>query len=423
MQIKLNEQGLKEIEDKKLTLPFSSGQLDKSSMLKLFAEKSIHEQVVIENFGCLVMNLSEMSETLRVYNNYKKQLDIFFKNKFIIADPCFEITYYKWDLNRDDYKKENIHPILNKILDEADTKNYASVWLDYFEDKSHIVNFVEKIIDKQNILSVALPIVPLMEISSPNLLINLAFDINEEACSISQNLEKDYLGCYIPIHHSLLGNDLKARKKFKIIADKLVDLLRKYDNVYIYIKLIEIENLGVNYSIEKMSNFISFLESLNMIKGTDYINGNKFILQVSGVNKKFMTLIGKGADSVAELINGKTTIQKLGGFNVKNRGDSFMFGDFYNMVDQVMVSYDAIMAYFKKHKSLPSYTKCSKKVIQADLENFLTYAKIKRLNQIEARCIEIEQFKEDLIQNNIRGLQDRLARSTDEELQKLAKLF
>ena len=138
-----------------------------------------------------------------------------------------------------------------------------------------------------------------------------------------------------------------------------------------------------------------------------------------------------GIVSLAAFVLNKYTLTLLSmytkfkpeGYNTKNRKTNFQYGDFYDMINQIMMSYDALMDYWKKHKKLPSYTEVAKSVKEVDLTNMREYSKLKRLNQIEARCIEVAQIKDDRVANSMRGLQDRLARSTDSELQQLAKLF
>ncbi len=340
----------------------------------------------------------------------------------VIADPCAEITYYAWELNREDYLQQNIHPKLRKILQEATTKNYSTVWLDEFEDDADIINFVEKTIEMQVPLSVAFPISPILEMSSPNQLIKLAFKINEEACIISHNLEKNFLGCYLPIHSSLFSNDARAKSKLNIITNKLIELLKKHNKVCLFIKLIDMENSS-SYSFEKAINLAKFCNEISCLKATDHINGHNFLLLTGGLTKKYAMLVAKGSDCSIELMNGKTTINKPKAYNTKNRKKNFQFGDFYDMNNQIMISYDALMEYWKRNKALPSYTEVAKNISLDKLENHIRYAKVKRLNQIEARCLEIEQIRKDIISGLERGLQDRLSRSTDLELQALAKLF
>tara|TARA_Y100000310_G_scaffold166850_1_gene166522 strand:+ start:5522 stop:6790 length:1269 start_codon:yes stop_codon:yes gene_type:complete len=422
MKLKLENNGLKKLENSGVILPFSSVQLDKPTMLKTFAERSINTSAVIDNFGCLVINLSEISETIRIWNNYRNELEPFFADKLIVSDPCSEITFYAWGENRKDYLQEAIHPVFKQILTEANTKNYSSIWLDAFEEKSDIINFVEKTIDKQSILSAALPITPVLETSSPNALIKLSHEINDEACAISQNLEKDYFGCYFSLHGSLLGSDERAGIKLNTIMTKIIDILKKHDNVLLYLKFIDVESTD-SHAIEKMYNLTKMIDAITRLRGTEHINGHNFLFLVGGMTKKFMVVIGKGADSAVELMNGKSSIVKPGGFNIKNRSENFQFGDFYDMNNQVMISYDAAMEYYKKHKVLPSYTEAAKTVTKEELKSHIKYARIKRLNQIEARCLEVEQFRKDIITGQERGLQDRLSRSTDAELQQLATLF
>lgn len=405
------------MEEKHLQLPFYVPHIDKESSIPLLLDTRLNK----EGIGGICLSLPDARAVVGKINTYTESLTRNYGKRFVFFDPCSEVLWYKQPKSRQKLRQLNISPVINNIIDAGtDPKKHDRLWADNISGSGSIAKIAEGNLEVQHRMAdVCFPFTPVIESETPRRIIDIAFDINHQSIALSESFDMKVPGAYLNVQANVFDPGSSA---FSYLTEKLYAMLKDTDDLMLFLKIQNSEQIA--RMSDRILTYKELLNNLYRIKNTPGRDGKmkRILINIGGVKSLGLLSIYAGADSFSELINGATSIETLfknTGYRPKNS----QFGGYYHPIEMAYVSYETVRTHVKTHGVLP----CTGEICGDVGNQFLSmgrneYAEFKRKHLMESRSHEILEARNDINNEQLRGIEDRIGRSTNETIKLLRKL-
>lgn len=336
-----------------------------------------------------------------LFGNYVDENYRFLKqNKLILIDPATE--YFYFSRNKDNLRLIQGTPIfLKEFIQNCNRENHSKFWRSLITGKNRInrTALIDWYVKQQlqNGADIIIPPSPLID-GKDESLIEYSWNINKLTKSISEIVYKKPSSIYWLLNFPIFKSDEQIEK----IIEKLYLDESDGDNHLSDIKItfIKIKNYDFNSNFIERDNLKKFLNEINKIQNLT----EKSFFFLDSTDFLGLVTIVKGADGFSEPLD--CNVREYYGSNSSN-----MKGRYYHPEIGTMIPFDNVKKILKNNQDhLPCHCESCNLVNSQNIDN-IDWNKIRRLHLLYIRNEQIQEIKDAIKNNSIRGIFDKLFRS------------